>query len=255
MDSKLNLIKEFYRGLPRDRVKVETGSHGFAYLEELLSDGATLEYGEAHPAGLLYKYKLASISEQRMDRLLASHVQKTSNVCLYFDDIANSAFCFNLDNNHKADNEALIPEMKMAASLLRERLMAVGCEPLVISSGRGSHLWCRLEAPVDNAQLYHFMLRAMVLTMAELHQNGCDYNKIKANFYPDPRNRDTVSLRLFGSDHARTKLFSRVSTQDGLLDEEASWSAFEFYMKSKTITTERFHEAYNQMLDIPPEKN
>ena len=249
MDSKLTLLKEFYRSLPNDRAKVETASHGFPYLAELLSDGASLEYGEAHPSGSLYKYKLAHISAHRMDELLRSHVEKSSNVCLYFADLANAMFCFNLDNNHKSDNEAIIPEMAAALDLLRGQLSSIGIEPLVIPSGRGCHLWCRLDAPLENGQLYRFMLRSMVLTFAELHKKGFDHAKIKANFYPDIRIRNTVSLRLFGSDHARTKRFSRILTESGLLDEEASWAAFEYYLKNKTLSAEQFHRAYSQMPD------
>jgi len=32
MDSKVRLVNEFYRGLPRDRAKVETFEHGFEFL-------------------------------------------------------------------------------------------------------------------------------------------------------------------------------------------------------------------------------
>ena len=247
MDSKLNLIREFYCGLPKSRAKVETGRHGFAYLEELLSDGALLEYGEAHPSGLLYKYKITNISAPRMEKLLLAHIEKECNVCLYFDETANNTFCFNLDNNHKADNEALIPEIQLAATFLREHLMSIGCEPLVISSGRGYHLWCRIEVPIANQQLYSFMLRSMVLTMANLHKSGYDYNKVKANFYPDPRNNDTVSLRLFGSSHARTNLFSRILTPEGPLDEDASWAAFKYYQSHNTLSEIQFFEACKKM--------
>jgi hypothetical protein len=141
MDPRVMLLKEFYRGLPQDRAKVETHEQGFAFLEMLLAGGVTLEYGELTLTRLLHKYKLGNIPEARMDELLCAHVEKRCNVCLYFDGEANDTFCFNLDNNHKADNTVLIPEMKAAVRALREHLAGLGCEPLTVASGRGYHLW------------------------------------------------------------------------------------------------------------------
>jgi len=100
VDSRITLLEEFYRGLPKDRAKVETQEHGFAFLDRLLADGATLEYGELTLAGLLHKYKLAGLPAARFQDLLCAHVAKTCNLCLYFGDRANELFCFNLDNNH-----------------------------------------------------------------------------------------------------------------------------------------------------------
>jgi len=244
MDRKVELLKEYYRGLPRDRAKIETYEHGFEYVEGMLTDGMTLEYGEASMAGLLYKYKFSNIPEGKMDELLLSHVRKARNVCLYFDDAANDLFCFNLDNNHKVNNTVIIPEMELAVRLLRDILTGLGCEPLVVASGRGYHLWCRLAGRVENGKLYDLMLRAMARTLYGLHQEGLDHNKIKANFYPDPRIQNTVSLRLFGSEHTKNKVFSRVFTGDALLDEEASWSAFENHMNCKTMDERAFHAAF-----------
>jgi len=248
MDSKLELLKAFYSGLPKDRAKVETGEHGFEYLDTMLSDGATLEYGEMHRSGLLYKYKLSNIPGHRMNELLEAHIGKTCNVCLYFDDMANSIFCVNLDNNHKMNNTVLIPEMNLAVRLLMEHLTRLGCEPLVIASGRGYHLWCRLAVSFGNKEIHNFLLRSMAVTLAGLHKQGFDYNNIKANFYPDPRVRDAVSLRLYGSNHAKNKVFSHVFTPEGLLDEEASWKAFENHLNQKTVAEAQFREACDFMM-------
>ena len=245
MDSKLTLLKEFYSGLPKDRVKLETPQLGFEFLETLLSDGATLVYGEMHRSGSLNKYKLANLSEKKMDELLRGHLAKKNNVCLYFDPVASSIFCINLDNNRKTNNTELIIEIKQALSLLREHLTLLGCEPLIIASGRGYHLWCRLTVPIDNSKLHPFMLRLTAMTLAGLHNQGLDYNQIKTNFYPDPRVRNQVSLRLFGSDHSRNKVFSRILLKEDLLDEEASWEAFENHLHHKTITELQFNEAVN----------
>jgi hypothetical protein len=237
------LLKEFYGGLPKDRAKVETYEHGFEYLERILASGATLEYGEMSFAGLLHKYKFSKVPEEQMDEFINAHIAKRSNLCLYFGRAENSLFCFNLDNNHKTNNTVLIPEMTLAVELLREILTEAGCEPLVIASGRGYHLWCRLAGAMENERLYQFMVRSMAKALLGLHKKGLDHNKIKANFYPDPRARNVVSLRLFGSVHVKNKVFSRVLTRGGLLEEEESWKAFEEYLSGKTIGLEGFERA------------
>ena len=174
----------------------------------------------------------------------------TRNLCLYFDDRANDLFCFNLDNNQLADSSALIPEMKFAVRRLEDSLRGAGCEPLIVASGRGYHVWCRLDGAVANERLHAFMLRAGVATAAALHRAGYDRRRIKFNFYPDPRARDVVSLRLFGSLHAKNKVFSRVLAPSGLLDEAASWDYFADYLKNKTITVDRFNAACDAL--TPP---
>ena len=244
MDSKLNLLKEFYSGLSKDGAKIETNSFGFDFLTQLLADGATLEYGELTLAGLLHKYKILNISKHRMDEFLKAHIAKECNVCLYFDIRANNMFCFNLDNNHKTNNTIVISEMDLAVRTIRNQLSELGCEPLIIAIGRGYHVWCRLVSAVDNNLLYQFMLRVAAKTMAALHKNGYDYNKIKFNFYPDTRNYKVVSLRLFGSEHAKNKTFSFISTPEGLLNEAASWEYLEHYMRNKTISESKFRQAY-----------
>ena len=248
MDSKLNRLKEFYSGLPLDRAKIETPYHGFAFLETLLSGGIQLEYGEMHRSVMLNKYKLSHIPGHRMDDLLRAHLEKVCNVCLYFHEDESRIFCLNLDNNNKTNNTELISEIKLAVGLLREHLTQLGCEPLIIASGRGYHLWCRLTVPIENQKLHQFMLRVTAMTLAGLHQKGCDYNQIKVNFYPDPRIRSQVSLRLFGSEHARNQVFSRVYTPEGLLDEDASWDAFEDHLLHKTISEDRFQQAYEVLM-------
>ena len=243
MDHRVRLLKAFYAGLPQDRAKLEIREHGFAFLEKLLSDGVTLDYGELTLTDLLHKYKLGNIPPGRMDELLEAHVGKRCNVCLYFEPTANSLFCFNLDNNHKTNNTVIIPEMDSAVRALRDLLCALGCEPLILASGRGYHVWGRLERAVDNDLLHEFLSRAAVRIMAQLHSGGFDYQKIKFNVYPDKRIRGVVSLRLFGSEHAKNKVFSKVYTPAGLLDEAASWAYFENYLGNRTISLETFDAA------------
>jgi hypothetical protein len=248
MDRKLELLREFYSGLPKDRAKVETRRHGFNYLEEMLSDGTSLEYGELTLTGRLHKYKLAGIPARRMEGLLRSHVAKECNLCLYFGDRSNNLLCFNLDNNHKVNNTVVLPEMEVAVGALSEHLARLGCEPLVVASGRGFHLWCRLDRPVDNDLLYDFMLRCAARALAAVHGKGGDFNRVKINLYPDRRIRDVVSLRLFGSDHAKNRVFSRVMGPEGLLGEEASWDRFERYLREKEIPGKAFREAYEAVM-------
>jgi hypothetical protein len=243
VDPRVALLLEFYRGLPKDRVKIETREHGFDFLASILTDGVTLEYGELTLAGLLHKYKLANLPESRLVALVNAHVEKRCNVCLYFDDQANDVFCFNLDNNHKVDNTRIIPETALAIDALRRRLATLGCEPLVVASGRGYHAWCRLDEPAPNAALYRFMLHAAATALSAVHDAGLDHRKVKFNLYPDTRTRDTVSLRLFGSEHAKNGVFSHVVTPDGALDEAASWRCFEGHLRSSTIPAARFREA------------
>jgi hypothetical protein len=248
MDPRISLLKEYYRGLPMDRAKLETHDYGFAYLERLLTDGIALEYGELTLSGLLHKYKLVNIPAHRMDDLLLAHVEKRCNVCLYFDDRANRTFCFNLDNNHKENNTLIIPEMVLAVRLVRETLERLGCVPLVVASGRGYHVWCRADHAIDNVRLYEFMKHVCVGAMAALHGEGHNHLNVKFNVYPDPRTRDTVSLRLFGTEHAKNKVFSRVLTPDGLLDEASSWRSFEENLRGQSITEDGFGRAYAAVL-------
>ena len=247
MDPKFELIKAFYAGLPKDRAKVETFDHGFAFLERILTDGMTLEYGERVLCRDVYKYKFSNVPPWKMEELLLSHVQKGCNVCLYFADKMNSLFGFNLDISQKVNTTVISPEMALAVSTLRGILTDVGCKPLVVGSGKGYHLWCRLAAAASNERLYDFMLRVMAKTLYALHQKGLDYNRINARFYPDPRAQDKISLRLFGSDHPNNKVFSRLLTEDGLLDEEASWNAFEEHLRVNTISETTFRNACESM--------
>jgi hypothetical protein len=251
MDPRVSLLKEFYRGLPKDRAKLETEEYGFAFLERLLTDGITLEYGELTPFGLVHKYKLACIPERRMDEFLLSHVEKACNVCLYFDVRANDTFCFNLDNNHQANSSEITAEMEVAVRELGGHLRSLGCEPLIVASGRGYHVWGRLEAAVANERLHDFMLRCGAATAAAIHRQGHDHHQIKLSFYPDPRVHHVVSLRLFGSRHVKNKVFSRILTPQGLLDETASWEFFADYLKSRTIALARFQAAHDSLLSPP----
>jgi hypothetical protein len=254
MDWKLNLLKEFYKGLPIDKAKIETNEYGFNFLRQLLVDGASLAYGELTTSGVLHKYKIFDIPKHQMDELLKSHISKKCNVCLYFNTKANNMFCLNMDNNHKTNSTIVIPEMDLAIRTIRKLLIELGCEPLIIASGRGYHVWCRFDVAIDNELLYQFILRAAVKTMATLYMKGYDYHKINFNLYPYIGNHKEVSLRLFGSEHVTNKVFSHLFTPDQLLDEDTSWKYFESYMRNKTISKCKFTEAYTAIMapDLTP---
>lgn len=243
MDPRLGLLREFYRDLPKDRLKVETWRFGFGYLEELLAGGGRLEYGELTATGSLHKYKLAGVPEPRFEALLAQHVAKDCNVCLYFGAERSALFCLNLDNNHRENSTAPIPEVETAVGSLTALLGELKCPPLAVASGRGYHVWCRLEAPVPNEALRTFMLRLAVRAAAEIHRTGGDRRRIKFNFYPDPRADNVVSLRLFGSEHMKTRRFSQVLAEGRLLGEEESWARFEEHLRSRTVSAAGFSRA------------
>lgn len=247
MDTKVALLKEFYSSMQTDKLKLELMSYGFAFLDKLLTDGIVLEYGEL-AVNLIHKYRLNNVSQHCMNQLLQGHVKKAHNVCLYFNEVANNIFCFNLDNNYKVNNTYLIPEMKPTVTFLKQHLQEYAIEPLVIESGRGYHLWCRLDQAVDNQQLFDFLLRISAKAMASLSEHGYDYNRIKFNIYPNPKTINIASLRLFGSEHIKNKIFSYVHIQDRVLDEIASWEYFSQYLDCKTISQQQFLAAHTDLL-------
>jgi hypothetical protein len=140
--------------------------------------------------------------------------------------------------------------MELAVRMLRDCLRTLEFEPLIVASGRGYHVWCRLVEPVENNRLYDFMLRAAVRALGAFQRQGYDHNTIKFSFYPDVRVHNIVSLRLFGSDHAKNKVFSHVFTPDGLLDEAASWNYFEDFLENKKVSATKFAAACEALADL-----
>lgn len=248
MDTRVGLLSAFSRTFIPGVVKVEAERFGFPFLADLLAGGGELEYGQLTTCRLLHKYKLVNLPAARIEALLADHVAGALNVCRYFDPAVNDVFCLNLDNNHRTESTALIPEMTLAVDALRSCLAAAGCEPLVVASGRGFHVWGRLDSPVPNARLHDFMLRAAARALLAVHEAGRDHRELKVNFYPDVRIANVVSLRLFGSIHAKTRVFSHVTARDGtLLDEAASWRAFEEFISRQTLSSTAFEAAHRSL--------
>ena len=248
MDARVKLLRDFYSTMQQGKIKLEINSHGFVFLEQLLSDGITLEYGQLASYGLTHKYKLLNVSEDSINRLLHDHIQKTCNVCCYFNEAANNTFCFNLDNNYKNNNTVLIPEMQFSVNSLIEYFEELGIKPLVVASGRGYHVWCRVDDAIENQLLSDFMMRMVAKTMAALHENGLDYRKVKFNMDPNHKNNNVLSLRLFGSEHIKNKVFSHVYTNLGLLDEDKSWDFFADYLVNKTLPQENFMKAHDRLV-------
>lgn len=242
MDTRVALLEMLYQHMRRDRLKLESRQFGFDFIEQLTADGAVLDYGQVD-SHLVHKYRLLQLSEVAWNRFITGHVNQEYNICLYFDERENSAFCLNLDNNYKSSNTAPIPELDLAVLYLRQHFGEYGMEPLVLKSGRGYHLWCRLQAPAANAALYGFMVRIVAKTMASLHMSGHDYHAVKFNMGPNPRVIDTVSLRAFGSIHARTGMFSQVVTEGETLGEQASWACLARYVGEKEISSQQFANA------------
>jgi hypothetical protein len=243
MDPRVALIRDFSRTFAVGTAKVETKQCGFAFLEGLLRGGVGLEYGELTPLRLVHRYKLVGVPEPRMLELLAAHVEKEWNVCRYFGPAENDVFCFNVDNNRKSASAVAVPEVDVAVRALERYLRDVGCEPLVVASGRGHHVWCRLSGPVENARLYHFLLPMAARALASVRSAGYDHTHIKINLYPDVRLKNVVSLRLFGSQHAKTGMFSHILGPAGLLDEEASWDHFAHFVEKRAISAATFDDA------------
>lgn len=239
----MRLLRAFSGTFVPGVVKIEVEGFGFSFLERLLAGGGRLDYGELTATRLLHKYKLVEVPDARLDLLLQAHVDRECNVCRYFGETQNDVFCFNLDNNHRTDATAIIPETDRAVRSLSRLLASVGCPPLVVASGRGYHVWCRLSGPVENERIHGFMLNAAVRVLAGFPDAELDHRRIKFNFYPDPRTHGVVSLRLFGSLHAKNKVFSNVWTVDGLLGEDDSWEAFGRFVETGAVGLDRFEEA------------
>jgi hypothetical protein len=247
VDTRIDLLRAFSRGFAPGKVKIETAQCGLRFLDELLSGGARLEYGELTPLRLVHRYKIVDVPESRMVELLRAHIDKEVNICRYFHPTANDTFSFNLDNNHRIHNTVVIPEMECAVRALRQCLADVGCPPLVVASGRGFHVWCRLTEPVENDRLYRFMLHAAAVALRGVHDAGYDHENIKINLYPHVQVQNVVSLRLFGSNHAKTGMFSHVLTAEGLLDEAWSWGCFAEFVNNGKVSRAAFDAAFGRL--------
>jgi len=251
MDTRVELLDAFYQTMRRDKVKIENKNYGFDFINELTADDVILDYIQMEN-NFIHKYRLLNISEHRRKNFMQGHVNQDYNVCLYFDETANNTLCFNFDNNFKANNNQIIPEIELAVGYLQQHLGKYGIETISIKSGRGYHQWCRLEQPIANQLLLDFMIRIAAKTLASLHYNHHDYQAIKINMSPNPKFVNILSLRAFGSRHIRTGNFTHVQTKDGVLNEEDSWKYFSDYIINKTISKQQFKLAYDELVKTIP---
>lgn len=184
-----------------------------------------LDYGELKSG--IFKYRLSGLGPEDFEALLEEHVAKRVNLCAYFGEEKNRLFAFNLDGEGGAG-------VKAAALYTADALARLGLFPLAVKSGHGYHLLCRLESPAENARLSALMDAVKKSVAQRLEAKGADAGELSCTCYPRARAGD-ISLRLFGSVHARTGEFSSVvrgiAAEDDLLSEEASWKCFEGFMR------------------------
>lgn len=239
---KINMLENFYSTMQKDKVKLETKCHGFGFLDDLMGLGGRLEYGQ-QAEGLVFKYKLLDVSKNLRMYLLHEHIIQTCNVCMYFDPVGNNVCCFNIDDNRKviADSGR---ETRAGMEYLVAFLEELGIQPLVSVSGKGYHVWCRFDSPVDNAKLYNFLIVTAARTLSKLHDNKLDYQVVKFTVYPNTKITNLGSLRLFGSEHVRTHAFSNVYTSSGILNEGESWRYMADFLTCRVTSVKTFDEAY-----------
>jgi len=244
------LIKAFFSGLQTGQLKLETRRHGFTFLEEILAGGVELEYGQLAD-GLIHKYKLLNVGASRLDGFLQGHVAGDYNVCGYFSENGNNLCCFNVDDNLRSHDYQVSTEPMLEVRLGMDALLAtlndLGLTPLVVLSGRGYHVWLRFREVVANPELYKFSIRVAARALAVLHPAGADYRRIKIGVYPHPEIIHTGSLRLFGSKHVRSGVFTHVLRDGHLLSEAASWDYFAACLREGTIPTEHFREVAERL--------
>lgn len=252
MDSKIELLNEFYQTMRTQQLKLETKHYGFAFMHKLQSYGAVVDYVQLENH-FIHKYRLLNVSEQLRNQLLIRHIQQQDNVCFYFDKTANNAVCFNLDSNYQKELPKNAAAVESAVQVLQQQLEQYGMRALAVRSGRGYHVWCRFEKPLANQLLLDFMIRISARTLATLHYLHYNYHAVKINMSPHPKYVDFLSLRAFGSRHIRTAFFSQIRTPDGrLLSEADSWQYFRYYLIHQTIAEQQFMQTYHELIKAIP---
>ena len=237
---KLMLLKQFYSSVRQDMLKLECKDYGFDTLR-LFQSECTVEYVELK--GSIHKYKLKDILPVRFDYFLKHHILQNGNVCGYFNSEANSVFAFNFDTSKKNKDNTPTDTIKASAYITAEYLRALNIEPLVILSGRGYHIWVRLAEPVYNKEIGFFIKNMKDRINDGLKINDLNFNDICISAYPQLHEKQTHSLRLFGSEHVKNKVFSHICTDGGTLNELDSWLYFEEFIKSKTTPIDVFKKA------------
>jgi len=246
---KIKLLKEFYNTIDRNVIKLGLKDYGFDLLK-MFHDELTVDYVSLEKA--YHWYRLSNISPQRFDYFLKHHIEQNGNICGYFDKTANSVFAFNLDAKPETTKE----EIEATRYILTGILVTLGIKPLVVVSGRGYHIWVKLEQPIDNDRIGLFMFTVCKRITWFLEQNSLKSDSVDIGRYPHGEEKQRNSLRLFGSRHVDTLQFSNVvdygyykDANEGwyeILNEKKSWEYFERYLMKGQISVETFDDAFNE---------
>ncbi|MBP2659148.1 MAG: hypothetical protein H6Q69_2180 [Firmicutes bacterium] len=234
--------------MDRTVMKLEAKDYGFDFLDTILNPitGTQLDYAEIK--GNIPKYKLSNLHPKVYDYFLKCHIEQSCNVCGYFDKLQNNVFVFNIDGTEKKEGDELAEDVKVAGGIITKYLRKVNIEPLVVLSGRGYHLWCRMTEPVDNEVLADFILRVIVRTLATMENSGFDKKKVNISKYPHDNEQQNCSLRLFGSKHVKNQVFSHIfHPTQGALSEADSWAYFKEHMDNQSITPEHLTDAMEKL--------
>ena len=238
MPSKIDLLREFYNTADTTRLKIETKFCGLPYCKELKRLG-TLEYIAFDQK--VCKYRISGLPPDAYQSFLEQHLEKKINLCAYFNPEENAVFAFNLDFV-----SAIGTDLKIYALYLFRDLYVLGIFPLVLRSGHGYHFWCKVSEPVANTKLRAFMKAACDKAFEEAVSKGVNTDLLRCTRYPRLNTGD-ISIRLFGSNHIVTGLFSnvviRIDEADTILNEADSWSYFEKYLREYRIPVSGFFRA------------
>jgi len=242
MDSRIVLLNKFY-STDKTKAKIESKNSGTEYLDSLTIN-SVFEYGEFKNG--IFKYKLSDLSPARFDELLSDHIATEINLCAYFNKESNNNFAFNLDYSALPTND-----VKIAALLLMQNLIKLEMFPLIIKSGRGYHMWCKIDEKIENTRLISFMNKLKQISIFNIKRDGFNTENVNCTLYPRVDTND-ISLRMFGSNHIDTGMFSSVVTEinknDKLLDMSESWDYFDWYINNRIITKTCFESAYKKIM-------
>ncbi|MDQ7092012.1 hypothetical protein REC12_00185 [Desulfosporosinus sp. PR] len=239
MDSRKNLLNEFFSSLDRAKAKIELRENSFDDLD-ISNFNFKLSYGEFKDGVL--KYKLSGISLECFEHLIDHHLRGKINLCAYFNSQDSCLFALNLDDNSSKKTN----DVKVAALLFIKELQKFNIVPLVIKSGHGYHLWCRLSSAVKNETLRQFTAALKNLILLEMFKLGASPEYINCTTYPRLCS-DDISIRLFGGIHSKTGQFSWIVTaidsEDTILSVDDSWAMFEWYISNCLVSIGDFNKA------------
>lgn len=237
---KITLLREFYRDMQWNMCKLETTDYGWKAIKAIEGMDANVDYVEF--TSLIHKYRLSNVNNWLMEYFLQKHIEQKCNICMYYGEKENSLISFNLDTKIR-DAKKITHEVKGMCNAIVSCLNKLDIEPLVIVSGRGYHIHCRLEKPVDNNTLLHFMIIIELWARETLKNNNISDDMVNVSKYPHREGNTCVSLRMFGSKHIKKEIFSHICTHATVLSEEDSWNYFKDYLDNGIIPIDTFDKA------------